>query len=58
MRSAAFLVSLPYLNTNGVVAPYADVKAELVSRAATLADELNVLYLETPARGAGSRTRR
>ena len=41
-----FLVSLPYLNTNGVVAPSADVQAELISRAATLADELNVRYLE------------
>lgn len=41
-----FLVSLPYLNTNGVVAPSADVQAELVSRAATLADELGARHLE------------
>ena len=41
-----FLVSLPYLNTNGVIAQSADVQAELISRAATLADELNVRYLE------------
>ncbi|QDU20063.1 FemAB family XrtA/PEP-CTERM system-associated protein [Urbifossiella limnaea] len=41
-----FLVSLPYLNSNGVVAASADVQALLVSRAATLADELNVRYLE------------
>lgn len=46
MLFGRFLVSLPYLNTNGVVAPAADVQAELVSRAATLADELNVRYLE------------
>ncbi|MBP3959237.1 FemAB family PEP-CTERM system-associated protein [Gemmata sp. G18] len=41
-----FLVSLPYLNTNGVVACSADVQAELVTRAAALAEELNVRYLE------------
>jgi FemAB-related protein (PEP-CTERM system-associated) len=41
-----FLVSLPYLNSNGVVAASADVQARLVSRAVTLADELNVRYLE------------
>lgn len=41
-----FLVSLPYLNSNGVVAASADVQAMLVSRAVTLADELNVRYLE------------
>lgn len=41
-----FLVSLPYLNTNGVVAQSADVQAELITRAAALADELNVRYLE------------
>jgi serine/alanine adding enzyme len=41
-----YLVSLPYLNTNGVVAPSADVQAELVARAASLADELDVRYLE------------
>jgi FemAB-related protein (PEP-CTERM system-associated) len=41
-----FLVSLPYLNTNGVVAASADVQAQLVGRAVTLAEELNVRYLE------------
>lgn len=46
MLFGRFLVSLPYLNTNGVVAATAEVQAELVARAATLADELNVRYLE------------
>ncbi len=46
MLFGRFLVSLPYLNTNGVVAHSADVQTELVTRAATLADELNVRYLE------------
>ena len=46
MLFGRFLVSLPYLNTNGVVAPAADVQADLIARAATLADELNVRYLE------------
>jgi FemAB-related protein (PEP-CTERM system-associated) len=46
MLFGRFLVSLPYLNTNGVVAPAADVQAELITRAVTLADELNVRYLE------------
>jgi FemAB-related protein (PEP-CTERM system-associated) len=41
-----FLVSLPYLNTNGVIAFCPRVKAELVSRAISLADELNVRHLE------------
>ncbi|HEY1190683.1 MAG TPA: GNAT family N-acetyltransferase, partial [Gemmata sp.] len=41
-----FLVSLPYLNTNGVVAHTPEVQTELVSRAAVLADELNVRHLE------------
>ena len=41
-----FLVSLPYLNTNGVIAASPDVQATLVSRAVSLADELNVKYLE------------
>ncbi|HEX4608502.1 MAG TPA: FemAB family XrtA/PEP-CTERM system-associated protein [Urbifossiella sp.] len=41
-----FLVSLPYLNSNGVIAASADVQSLLVSRAVTLADELNVRYLE------------
>lgn len=46
MLFGRFLVSLPYLNTNGVVAASAEVQAGLVTRAATLADELNVRYLE------------
>lgn len=46
MLFGRFLVSLPYLNTNGVVADSADVQTELISRAVTLADELNVRYLE------------
>jgi FemAB-related protein (PEP-CTERM system-associated) len=41
-----FLVSLPYLNTNGVVARSADVQAALIGRAAALADELGARYLE------------
>lgn len=41
-----FLVSLPYLNTNGVVAESDAVSAAIVDRAVTLADELNVRYLE------------
>ena len=41
-----FLVSLPYLNSNGVVAHSADVQAALIARAATLADELDVRHLE------------
>ncbi len=41
-----FLVSLPYLNSNGVIAASPDVQTLLVTRAADLADELNVRYLE------------
>ena len=41
-----FLVSLPYLNTNGVVASHPAVQAELIDRAVALAEELNVRYLE------------
>ena len=41
-----FLVSLPYLNASGVLASSADVQAQLVARAVTLADELDVRYLE------------
>lgn len=41
-----FLVSLPYLNTNGVVAATPEVQAKLVGRAVALAEELNVRYLE------------
>ena len=46
MLFGRFLVSLPYLNSNGVVAQSADVQSLLVSRAVSLADELNVRYLE------------
>ena len=41
-----FLVSLPYVNTAGVVAEDGDVAACLVDRAVQLADELDVRYLE------------
>lgn len=41
-----FLVGLPYLSSNGVVAAAPDVQSILVSRAAELADELNVKHLE------------
>lgn len=46
MLFGRFLVSLPYLNTNGVVASSPDVQAKLVGRAVALAEELNVRYLE------------
>jgi len=41
-----FLVSLPYLNSNGVLAASPDVQTLLVSRAVALADELGVRHLE------------
>ncbi|HUR55404.1 MAG TPA: GNAT family N-acetyltransferase, partial [Gemmataceae bacterium] len=41
-----YLVSLPYLNTNGVIAGSTDVQAQLISRAVTLADELGAKHLE------------
>ena len=41
-----FLVSLPYLNTNGVIAASPLVQQALVSRAVTLSDELNARHLE------------
>lgn len=41
-----FLVSLPYLNSNGVVADSPDVQTALVDRAVALAEELNVKHLE------------
>lgn len=41
-----FLVSLPYLNSAGVLADDAAVAASLVDRAVQLADELDVRYLE------------
>jgi serine/alanine adding enzyme len=41
-----FLVSLPYVNSAGVVAEEEDVARALVDRAVELADELDVRYLE------------
>ncbi len=41
-----FLVSLPYLNSAGVLADDATVATSLVDRAVQLADELDVRYLE------------
>jgi FemAB-related protein (PEP-CTERM system-associated) len=41
-----FLVSLPYLNSSGIVADSPDVARALVDRAVEFADELNVRYLE------------
>jgi len=41
-----FLVSLPYLNSNGVIAASAEVQSLLVDHAVELADELNVRHLE------------
>lgn len=41
-----FLVSLPYLNSSGVVAIDAAVAAALIDHAVQLADELDVRYLE------------
>lgn len=41
-----FLVSLPYLNSNGVIAAAADVQSLLIDRAVALAQELGVNHLE------------
>ncbi|MCZ2344234.1 MAG: FemAB family PEP-CTERM system-associated protein [Bacteroidales bacterium] len=41
-----FLVSLPYLNSNGVIAVSPFAETALVERAAQIADELGVRYLE------------
>jgi FemAB-related protein (PEP-CTERM system-associated) len=41
-----FLVSLPYLNSNGVVADDDESRRQLIDRAAALAAELRVRYLE------------
>jgi FemAB-related protein (PEP-CTERM system-associated) len=41
-----FLVSLPYLNTNGVTARTPDAADALISRAVALADEFRVRYLD------------
>jgi len=46
MLFGRFLVSLPYLNSNGVIADATDVQSQLITRATELADELNVRYLE------------
>jgi serine/alanine adding enzyme len=46
MLFGRFLVSLPYLNSNGLMAASADVKSLLISRAVELADELDVKHLE------------
>lgn len=41
-----FLVSLPYLNSNGVIADCPDVQTLLIQKAVELSDELNVRHLE------------
>ena len=41
-----FLVSLPYVNSAGVIAPDDESAAALIDRAVRLADELDVRYLE------------
>ena len=41
-----FLVSLPYLNSSGIVADSPEVERALVDRAVEFADELDVRYLE------------
>ncbi|MGL4422928.1 MAG: FemAB family XrtA/PEP-CTERM system-associated protein, partial [Gemmataceae bacterium] len=41
-----FLVSLPYLNSNGVMAAAADVQTHLIDRALELCDELGCKHLE------------
>ena len=41
-----FLVSLPYLNTNGVVTDDAEARGQLIDEAVRLADRLQVRYLE------------
>lgn len=46
MLFGRFLVSLPYLNSNGVIATCPDVQTLLITRAASLADELNAKHLE------------
>jgi len=46
MLFGRFLVSMPYLNSNGVIADSPDVETLLVSRAVELADELNCKNLE------------
>ncbi len=46
MLFGKFLVSLPYLNSNGVLATAPDVQELLIRRACELADELDVRHLE------------
>ena len=46
MLFGRFLVSLPYLNSNGVIAASPDVQSALVDRAVELADKLDVNHLE------------
>lgn len=46
MLFGRFLVSLPYLNSNGTIADCPDVQTLLIRRAIELADELNVRHLE------------
>jgi serine/alanine adding enzyme len=46
MLFGRFLVSLPYLNSNGVIALSPEVETRLIQRAVTLAEELNVRNLE------------
>lgn len=41
-----FLVSLPYLNSNGIIANSPAVESALIARAVELADETGVRYLE------------
>jgi serine/alanine adding enzyme len=41
-----FLVGMPYLNVGGVIAEDEGVAAELITQAVTVADELDVRYLE------------
>ncbi len=42
----SFLVSQPYLNTGGVLADVPEIESQLISRAVSLADSLNVKHLE------------
>jgi len=46
MLFGRFLVSLPYLNSGGVVANNAAIAGRLIDRAVELADQLQVRYLE------------
>ena len=42
----SFLVSQPYLNTGGVLADSPQIASQLIDKAVTLADSLNVKHLE------------